>query len=234
MSETPPPGYINYPRDPIKQREIRLDYIGEAVKLFQENPKPYLMVALPGLLLAVPNLILQLPGTSIVPESAEAFGPAVIASIALSLVLGLITWVYSFVATAGLIRMGISQMRGIPVTDWKEAFNTRGMFWQLLLAGILTNIAQYFGLLLCLVGAFFIGGLLMLTPAFISDKKLDAVTAMSASWSAIKPSWPIAGLLFLVISLILSLSPCCLAVGYLVGLPVYALTVAVTYYNLVD
>ncbi|MEO7718822.1 MAG: hypothetical protein ABIY70_21700 [Capsulimonas sp.] len=128
-------------------------------------------------------------------------------------------------------RMAVKQVRGEPIT-LNDAFNGATGYWQMLAAFILFGLLSFAGLLACVVGVFFVTGLLMPALALVADGE-SAPRAISRSWDAMKVDWVNAGLfsiLFAALYLV-SMIPCFL--GLLITIPMMYLIAALAYRDMI-
>lgn len=225
MSSVPPPNYTNYPRPNYSRGPgIRFDVIGEAITLFQANWSAWVVGSLPFLFLNLVSVVL-----SVLSFFASDLGAA--AEAGFSLVSIAFYMVYMFVyygLLAGLIQMGIKQIRGQTVRA-SDAFNLNGqglnIFASIFLLGILTVL----GFCACIVPGFLVLGLGMFTFPIITDQGLNPVEAFKKSYDTIKPYMWSAVALYFVLNLLAGISIYFCLVGTLVGMPILALGVARSY-----
>lgn len=152
------------------------------------------------------------------------------AIIMMSLVSGLIQMVLSAYLSGGLFRMAIRTARGEAVAIG-DLFSATDVVGSLIGASLLTAIATYIGLILCIIPGLVISSCLMFTQPLIVDQRLGAIEAMSRSWDTLKGQAVMAVVFAIVIGLVAMVGVVACGIGILVTGPLAILSLAITYRN---
>jgi hypothetical protein len=203
---------------------VRLEVISEAFNLFGQNPTAWIVGSLPLLVLfvifAAAWFLMGDPDPTNLAVAFSFLGSLCFFSV-------FFYFIY-FVLLAGLIQMGVKQVRGEPIKA-SDALDFGGNFFRVGFAGMLVILLTSVGILLCCIPGFLVSGLLMLTLPLITDRNLGVIEAMQASWDVIKGDLWLAAALMFILWLILSVSSNLCGIGLLVGAPIFALGTALVY-----
>ena len=231
MSEIPPPfqdpsSYSNYPRENPYQRPpgVYFDAIGQSWNLVKQNLGTWVLAILIFSVLFGGYefaFISQTGGLnrSQPPNPANflAFAP-----------IGLIFGILSNVLLAGYFYMGVKQARNEKI-ELADIFFGFKKPLQIIAGAFLTGIVTVVGTCLCIVPGLYLSGLLLFVPLLILDRNLGPVEAMQECWDKLKPhAWSIFALMF-VTGLLAELGACLACVGILFTLPIYFVTMGITY-----
>lgn len=227
--ETPNEAYVQYPRgmgSPSGPPRVRIEIIGDAVNLFSKNPKPYIIASIPSVILTGVYWV-----TAFISNSTLGNGRNLDAAIGMALLSNGILFfsqLLLYIQLAGLIRMGLRQMRGEEISAG-DVWNLDGTGWSIFGAILAVGFFSILGVCACIIGAYVVYGLALLTFPLITEEKMDPSNAFRSSWQMLKPDlWMAAGFGFLL-SLIQNLSPGLFIVGLALGLPLKALSIACLY-----
>lgn len=223
------PPTAQYPRP--AQPQVRIDAISEAFNLFSQRAKDWLLAALvPAVaILLVTGLSLAVsfgPGLSGAEWAEDPTTQAYWVNFAVSQFLSLLASALVYAFLPSMVHLALRQLRG-EAWEWKDVLNFR---WAIpsLIAGVAISIISGFGVCACFVGMFILQGLMFVTIPLIVDNGEGPFQAIATSWSTMRPFlWPATGLAFLTLLIYGILLSTCL--GAIVGLPFYALTMAVAY-----
>jgi hypothetical protein len=223
-------GFVEYPRGAGSNflgggGGVSFSRIGDAVNLPTRNPVPYIVGSIPLIVITLFVYGFQFA----LPSLADLSDPA--SSVAVLLLIYPLTLIMVFLAffnLAGMMRMGIRQLRGEPISA--------GMIWDLngkglsvLGAILMAGLATGAGMIFCIIPGYIVFGLLLLTFPLIVEEGMGTSEAMRTSWDLLKPfMWPATGMGFLLY-LIQSFSPAFCGVGYAFGQALMALTIAYIY-----
>ena len=140
----------------------------------------------------------------------------------------LIQFVIGQLLMGGLYRMAINQVRG-GTPEFSDLFSVTDVLPALLIAAILTSLATFAGFLFCIIPGLLIASLLMFTIPLVVDKRMDAITAMTASIDALKPQMGMALVFTLVIGILAGAGALLCGVGLLITGPLALLSIALLY-----
>ncbi len=231
MSEIPPTGdYAQYPRGPQNSgpARIRLEIISEAWNAISRDIVPWILAGLIAL-----GIIGVLYGAMMIVNVSLGFAMDssslinLVTQNVVSMAFGFLYTIAFYLLNAGFVNMALKTLQGetIVVTD---LFQWRGMTVPVIVASLLSGIFQSLGVCACFVGSFVVGGLLILTIPLILDQKMDAWTAIKTSYNTLKSEWLMAGVMFLVITMIIMLSMC-VCVGPALTIPLSGMIYAMVY-----
>lgn len=238
-----------------RRGEVRWEWIGEAWKMFSQNPGTWIGMLLVSLL--VSTLGIGLPfGLFILPTIfassgggemsgagiAAIAGTAILALLAI-LVIGIL--VGSFLLT-GFYKTAIKQVRGESISigdlfSGSDSFlRVLGFTFLISLAGIailftfgiLSTIADQFVILGQLVQSavsLVLQGLLFFSIPLIIDKKMGIIEAIQTSIQATKSNWWMYLLFLIVMTILISVSMIPCGLGLFVTVPMYFLAPALAY-----
>lgn len=128
----------------------------------------------------------------------------------------------------GMTRAALKQIRGYPI-EITDLFSAKDVYPSLLVANLLIALSYVVGLALCIIPAFFIVGLLMLTFPLIVDKKMGATEAMSLSWNTLKGQAGMAAWFVIVLGLTIMLGYCACCIGLLFTWPLMFIAPCIVY-----
>ncbi len=255
MSDYPPPpngpsGYSNYPRTPYGGSDpgynpyqrppgVYFDVIGQAWTIFQANMATWVLAVLVAGMcyyaLAIPfNLI-----TFFMQGGMDQFKPGAIqhranpldpSQLLLSGGLGFIVGSFGNVLMVGLFMMGIKQGRGEQV-NISDVFLGFRRFGSVVGGSFLCSFLILLGFVCLIIPGFYLAGLLVLVPVLILERNLGPIEAIQECWDKLKPyGFNLFGLMF-VLALIQMLGFCACCIGMLFTMPVYAISIGLTYNN---
>lgn len=219
----PPAGPYPVPQQP----KIRFEAISDAWHFFAAEWQTWVVSMLIGLLVmaGIPAVFAL---ASILPSalSDREPGPELIVGLILvmvfcSLLLG--AWIM-----AGWYKMASNQVRGIPISI-ADTFSQAHLIPKMLGVYILYSLGMTVGILGCYVGAFVVGGLLMLAMPLAVDQPLGVFECLSRSFEKLKKDWLLASLFYLVVYVLAGLGAYVCCVGLLVTYPLMFLSIAVVY-----
>ncbi len=143
-------------------------------------------------------------------------------------VFSLISIIVTQLVTAGLLKMALQNIR-TGRAELSEMFNIGDVIVNVVIATILTFIVVVIGFVFCIIPGIILALGLSMTQILIVDQKMDAVTAMKASWEGMKGRKGALFVLGFVLLLLNIVGLLALCVGYLVTLALTHLTLAVVY-----
>ena len=143
---------------------------------------------------------------------------------------GVATLAVCGIFAGGMIRMGLKQLRGLPIAV-ADLFSVTDVLPNLLLASFLGALAIGAGTLLCFFPGLIVAGLLMLALPLVVDARLDAVGALRLSFRALQREWLSATLFHLVALFLAGIGALFCGVGLLFTAPIYSLSLAVLYWE---
>ncbi len=221
-------GYAPAPMQP----RVRFEIIGEAWSLFQQQMGTWVLAVLIlfginfglafglGLIGAVAGLADT--GSDGRPELSAG-------SVVFRVVTNVLTSAVSYFFIGGLYRMALKQLRGQQISVG-DLFTAGDVLVPLFLSMLLYGLSVGGGLLLCIVPGFLIGGLMMLAPMIIVDKRETSPTAaLKASWNALKPEMLSAALFMFVLGLVSISGLIGCGVGLLFTYPLFPISHAILY-----
>ena len=246
MSDFPPPsqdpsGYSNYPRDiygggdpnnPYQRPPgVYFDSFSQAWKIAQLNLGTWVLATLVSLFLPyicyIPinfGLNVAIYGSIMGPTAFD------MKTFVFSILIGLIPGQVFYIFHTGLLCMGVKQARG-EVVVLGDLFIGFRRFGSILLAGVISTIVIYTGLILLLVPGLFVIGLLGFYPIIIIEKNLSPLDALKEVYGKIgSQAWAIFAFMF-VGGLMETVSACCCLVPLLFTTPIYIIGMGLTYNN---
>jgi hypothetical protein len=134
----------------------------------------------------------------------------------------------SSVMLAGLYRLAIKQVRGEPIA-LGDLFSAVDLAGPALLGTLLVGVATMIGAMFCIIPAYIVQGLLMLTLPIIADRRIGPLDAMKESWNALKSDALMATLYMLVLPFVAGLGSIACGVGVVVTMPLLFLGTALVY-----
>lgn len=161
------------------------------------------------------------------PDTPDGF----LASFGIQLVLYFCYGFVYYVAIAGLMRIALMQIRGIP---WEpsDAYKIGKYILPILGASIGMGVLAALGFAFCCVPGFIVYGLFMITYPLILDQDLGGATALQRSWEILRPHlWQATAVNFVLLMIVSMLSS--FLVGVIIALPVWALGMALVYRDVV-
>ncbi|RYG38549.1 hypothetical protein EON81_03335 [bacterium] len=213
------PNYVQYPR--FQEKRVRFEALGESFNVFKRDAGLYIVATLPCL------VVMILCSIAIFAAIFQAGGRTTLDGVILQYGISFVLCFVEYLTVALLIRIAVKRIDGLPAKPFEDLAK---LPWGALIgATVLVGILVGFGSYMCLLPGFIAAGLFLLTYPLITEQRMGALGAMSSSFEAVKPSmWTAVGLYF-VASLVMGLSAACCLVGLLVGLPVFAITIAIVY-----
>lgn len=238
-----------------RRGEVRWEWIGEAWKMFSQNPVTWigmmlvsvvvggLVIGLPFALFILPTLFASSGGGEISGAGIAAVAGSAILALFAVLIVGLL--VGSFMLT-GFYKTAIKQVRGEPISvgdlfSGTDSFlRVLGFTFLISLAGIailiafmiLSSIAEEFAILGQLVQSgvsLVLQGLLFFSIPLIIDKNMGIIEAIQTSIQATKSNWWMYLLFLIVMSIIMGVSMIPCGLGLFVTVPMYFLAPALAY-----
>jgi len=213
--------------------KVRFDTIGEAWKLLQQQMGVWVGAMLiylgvtAGIYLV--GWLVLLPIFLIVAPHGDAGGAlAFIGMMGSFLMMMVIVIAASSVMLAGLYRMAVRQVRGETLVIG-DLFGAVDMAGPALIATLLMGLASMVGAMFCIIPAYIVHGMLMLTLPIMADRRLGPVDAMKASYEALKSDMLMATLYAVVLGLVASLGVIACGFGVVVTMPLLFLGTALVY-----
>lgn len=235
-----PSGYSNYPRygygpsggDPYRRPPgVYFDTIGQAWRLFQNNMGTWVgaivLLWLIEIAIAIPYNI----GSNYVLHGSPMGGGDLTAlGIIRASVIGLVPGCIFSVFHAGLLNMALKEGRCEP-TSIGDVFSGIRRFGSLAIAGLLTTLLIYLGIVLLIVPGLFAIGILSFVPLLILDRNMSPIAAIAEVWTTLRQhGFALFALIFLA-GLLMCLGFCACCVGVLFTQPIYVLTIGLAYNN---
>jgi hypothetical protein len=213
--------------------QVRFEVIGDACRLFQQQMGVWIGASiLIAVISQIAGFILQmLVGLGIAPLQDESdlrlFMTRLVSP---PVILGIIVYAMIVVCLqAGLYRMAVKQVHG-EVISIGDLFSITDVFGPLVIVSILVPLVVGIATVFCIIPGLVVAALLMLSIPLVVDQRLDAMSAMRASWDALRSDVVMATLfLFVAGVLTVIVSICCCCVGQLVAGPVEALAISIIY-----
>jgi uncharacterized membrane protein len=224
----PPPtgGPMMSPSGPA---QIRFDVIGEAWKMFQANSGAWVaaMVVYFVIIIAVSAFFGVVMGGSASPMPGRAPSEAM-PNIPMMIISQILQTALFTLLMGGMFRMAIKQVRG-ETPSVGDLFGVGDVLLNLIVASLLTTLAYFLGILLCVIpGLLAIGGLMFTFPLVV-DKRLGAIEAMTQSWAALKGQYFMAFLFMFVLGIVASVGALLCGIGIVITYPLYPLAIAILY-----
>ena len=206
---------------------VRFGAIGEAWRLYRRHWTVWTMTALVALLCALVG-----SGLAAALLGVAGHGP-------LGMFIGfqdsgapllsvLVTCAIVGFFLGGMTRMAVNQVRGRR-PRLEDLFTVTDVWFDLVLGSVLLGLFLTIGMSLLVLPALVVGGLFMFVIPLIVDGRLPATGAMIQSFEATKSQWLLATVVHLAMLVALILG----GILFLIGIPLYALSVAVLYRDLV-
>lgn len=230
----PPPTFV--PGQPGYQPpRVRFDTIGEAWRLLQQEMSVWVGAVLGylfsifaiyfvGVLLLMPMFLVMAPKGSGQDLSAMGF----LALLGGWSVLMLAVMAFASVMVAGFYEMAIKQVRGEPIAVG-DLFSSMDMALPTFGATLLMGLATMAGAVFCILPAYIVGGLLMLTLPIMADRRVGPIEAMTLSWNMLKQDMWMVTLYNIVLPLIAGLGFLACGVGMVFTMPLLFLGPALVY-----
>jgi uncharacterized membrane protein len=220
---------------PSGPAQINFDVIGRAWTVLQPTLGTWVVAFLIYIVIigAFSGAMSAVMGTSARPipmPSGNGFPSATGAmpNIPLMMIGNLVQFVVVQFLIGGLYRMAINQVRTGQLT-LGDMFSVTDVLPSLLGAALLSGLATFLGLLLCIIPGLIVSGLLMFTIPLVVDQRMGAVDAMSASWNVLKSQAAMAVVFLIVIGLLAGAGAIACFVGMLVTGPLAILSLATLY-----
>ncbi|MEI6915732.1 MAG: hypothetical protein WCL39_11415 [Armatimonadota bacterium] len=221
----PNPPISGYPTP--RPSVIRFEAIGDAWHFFAAEWQTWVVSTLIGLLVmagiptaAAIGMILPPALTHREPSPELMFGMFLVIALC-ALLLG--PWIM-----AGWYKMAANQIRGIPISI-ADTFSHGELIPKMLGVCILYWFSMMVGFLGCCIGAYVVGGLLMLAMPLAVDQPLGVLECLSQSFEKLKKDWLMATLFYLVVSMLGGMGAYVCYVGLLVTYPLMFLSIAILY-----
>ena len=147
-------------------------------------------------------------------------------SMAMGMIPGLITNVF----TAGLLYMGVKVARNETI-GIGDIFGGFRQFLNVVVGMFLMTLIFYVGFALFIIPGIFLSGALCFVPLLILDRNMSPIEAISASYETLKQhAFQMFGLVFIA-GLLSALGFCLCGFGVLFTMPIYIVTLGLTYNN---
>jgi len=213
---------------------VRFEAIGEAWNIVKENLGTWAVVTL---IYAVISIVISvaiqfaLSGAGLLPpidSQNSDFSAAYVIGYIINFV---VTMALNAFFTGGLLRMAARAARGESVTIG-DLFSASDVLLQMFLVSLLSALAVYLGLFLCLIPGILIGIRLYFAPFLVADQRMGAIDAMKRSWAAIQGHGLNLFLFGLVAGLVYCAGALACGVGALITAPIAIVAVAIVYRDL--
>jgi uncharacterized membrane protein len=194
-------------------------------------------IVVAGLVSAVPNFILSVMRGFVVgmlTASNTVDSTALMAinggSFAVTYLISLIVQAYMI---AGMVQFSLRVCRG-ERPDFGVVFSGGPHFLAMLGGSLLHSLGAGLGLAFCIVPGLFLAGSWVAYSAFIVDKNMGPIAALSASWQAMAP-YRVTGLVYVLLTGVVVIAGlcACLIGALLVSLPVIMIGNAYLYLKLI-
>jgi uncharacterized membrane protein len=211
---------------------VRFEIIGEAWSLFQQQMgtwilSTFILFAITfslSFLLSFTSSIFGLSTTG--PDGEPNITPI---SVSFTMFTSLITNVVTYFLLGGLYRMALKQLRGQEI-NVGDLFSAGDVFVPLFLSMLLYGISVAGGAIFCLIPGLLIGGLMMLAPILVVDKReTSPVQAIKASWNALRPEMLNATLFMFVLGIVSAIGLIGCGIGIIFSYPLFPLAHAILY-----
>lgn len=228
------PGYSPYPRQNAAPPQLRIEVIGEAFQFFKAAPGVYMVSAIPALLATAANLVISFSQQMALKAQNRNdldLGP-LLSYLMVASVVAIFASVILYMSVGGATNAALKQIRGgTPTFSDTFSFSGGGLnaFGALVLGAIVSLVAYCF----CFVPGLIVAGLFALMFPLAIEEKLGPVAILQRSWDLLKPHMFLATCMIFILKMMLSLSIYLCGVGLLVALPVYGITTALIYRDLV-
>ncbi len=227
-----PPGYSNYPRanDPFgRPPGVYFDAIGAAWKLVQSDLSTWILTTLVGgFLIALVAGGCNIGINMLVYGSILNTGPFDLMKYLTAAALGIIPNMVVGIFSGSLLYMGLKQARSEPL-NIGDLFIGFQCAVPLMIATLFVSLVTALGFVCLIIPGFFLIGALSFTPLLVIDRNMNPIEAMKASFNTLRAdAWAMFALLF-VAGLVVALGYCACFIGILFTLPVYFVTVGLTY-----
>jgi hypothetical protein len=194
-------------------------------------------LAVAGLVSAIPNFLLSFGRGILI--TALTVSNSVDPTVLMALNYGSfgVTYVISLIAQAymlgGMVQFALRVCRG-ERPDFGVVFSGGPFFLPLLGGTILYSLGFGVGFVFCFVPGLFLAGSWVAYSAFIVDKRMGPIAALSASWQAMAP-YRVAGLVYILLTAVVGFAGvlACLIGALLVSLPLIIIGNAYIYLKLI-
>ncbi len=217
MSYTTPPQFTGAQARPPRH-EIDFGILSEAFTLLFQHWQVYVI---PGVIM----MLLNLPGfiISVVPTIQSMMGnePSVnsqLATAGIQMLLALGAGLISIFLYPGIVLYTFNVVLGRPASTadlWVGFRDPLGFFAVIFLAGLIYVL----GVFACCIGVIFTGGLMMFALPHKVATGQTATQSITRSFELLKPFWPLAGIFFLVVTLIVALGQVACYIGLVITIP---------------
>ena len=220
----------DYDEAPRASPKVRLETIGEAWTLFQQQSGVWLGA---GALLFLAIFVVYGGGSfamlaPFLGKKEPDTGALIATLLGGSLVLVVLLLALSGILSAGMYRMAIKQVRGEPIA-LSDLWGATDCLGPMIGSSLLIGIAVSVGVNFFVIPGYLLGGLWMLAGPLVADRKLGAMEAMTVSWKALQPDLVMAAVYYFLISLVASLGVFVLGIGIIATLPLFYLGLALVY-----
>jgi hypothetical protein len=227
--------YEYVPPLPYPRPRIRFDAIPEAWGLLQQQMgtwvvATFLMIAFPLAIYAAWFVLIGVAAGGFASRQghgppSDAVGAIIVVSV---IILMLALWIVSTLTMGGMFRMAVRQVKGEPISP-ADIFSAIDTLPALLGSSILIALAGCAGAIMCIIPAYIVQGMLMLTHPLVLDQRMGAFDAVSSSWHALKEDMLMATLFHFALAFVASLGIFCCGVGLIFTFPMLPLGVAIIY-----
>jgi uncharacterized membrane protein len=243
-----PPDYSNYPRAnyprpnaalhpsgiPYRRPGVHFDVIGDAWFLFRREWPTWVAATL---IYGFTAVVIQAPATVLSnfiqygaiwpPLGAKVDWARYVITFPISLVAGAVIQAFN----AGLILMGIRQIRGEPINA-ADIFKALGSLPVLFIGGLLYNVIVTLGFVCLILPGIYLVGALSLTMAIIADQQVSGLTAIKLGFEkmgSVGNALMMVLLLFVVGLIGIPVTCMTCGIGLLVLFPISSLILATEY-----
>ncbi|MGH9754968.1 MAG: zinc-ribbon domain-containing protein [Blastocatellia bacterium] len=237
---------------PVKRAEVHWEWIGEAWKLFTNNPGAWIGMTLTTAIITIVLIVLPIAfilvpmgifASTSSPDSALATAGFALLLIPLFLIVMLVVAAY---LSSGMYRAAIRQARGETISVG-DLFSGGDCFLRVLGLMVLLGITQFviafifsvpgmivealqpLGSTAANIPILIISGFIFFAIPLIVDRKAGVFEAISASIEATKSQWWMFAIFAFVLGLLFSIGAIVCGVGLLVTVPLYFTTAAIAY-----
>lgn len=216
--------------------KVRMDAIGEAWALFQQEMGTWVLAGLVmcglwiavGLCMTVAFVALGIGIGAAVGSGTNGGESAGLLMIPLMLCGYIVVFAVFSALVSGPYRMAIKQVRGEPIT-LGDMFLPVAMWPRIIAANILMALLAAVGTLFFVIPGLIIAGLMFLTLPLIVDRNMGVIEAMGESSRVLKDEWLMAAVFAAVLGFLSGLGVLLLGFGILFTYPLLYLGHAVIY-----
>lgn len=210
MAYTTPPQFT--PTRPSMRRDIDFGIISESFQMLVAHWKPYTIAGAVSLIAFIPSQIVGIAPLLKVMANPSAPPADPFANLALQYGLLIPALFINMFLAAGVSRYTLNVVQGFPADTsdiWEGFRDIPGYFATSFLAGLV----GFLGIFACCIGTIVTCGLMMFAVPAKVAKGITPTAAISESWNLLKDQWLMAGVFYLVLSLISGLGSIACFVG---------------------